>query len=80
MPGYEVSTDSVKIPLGWILDKVLQIKGMREGNVGTYEGQALVLINHGGASAAEITAFAQGIINRVEEKFDISVEWEVTRW
>ena len=80
MPGYEMPSDTIKIPLGWILDKVLQVKGVREGNVGTYEGQALVLINHGGASSAEISAFAQNIINEVQERLDIVVEWEVTRW
>lgn len=78
IPGFGVEGDNVKVPLGWILDKVLNIRGVQEGNVGTYKGQALVLINCGGATAEEITMFAKNIEKKVFEKTKIKIEREVT--
>ncbi len=80
LPGFPVAKDTYKVPLGYILDKILGLRGVSEGAVGTYEGQALVIINHGGATAAEITAFAERITTAVKDETGIAVEWEVTRW
>lgn len=79
LPGFPVGTAYVKIPLGYVLDKILGLKGVHEGSVGTYQGQALVLINEGGATAAEITSFAESIVQKVYDTCGITVEWEVTR-
>lgn len=79
MPGFPVQAGKVKVPLGWILEHVLNMKGVQEGNVGTYEGQALVLINHGGATAEEMHAFAEGIERKVKDATGIDIEWEVTK-
>ncbi|MBX2866365.1 UDP-N-acetylmuramate dehydrogenase [Candidatus Kaiserbacteria bacterium] len=78
LPGFPVG-DRVKVPLGWILDKVLHIKGVtnERGTVGTYEGQALVIVNHGGATAEEVDAFAQKIAEDVFGITDIRIEREV---
>ena len=79
MPGFDVTHDMVKVPLGWILDKVCNVRGMRMGNVGTYEAQALVVINHGGATAHEVRLFAAEITERVRKHTNIAIEWEVTK-
>lgn len=79
IPGYEVRDGAVKVPLGFILDKILGLKGHREGNVGLYENQALVLVNYGNASAREVDVFVRKIISNVKERVDITVEWEVTK-
>ncbi|MFT5036450.1 MAG: UDP-N-acetylmuramate dehydrogenase [Candidatus Azotimanducaceae bacterium] len=79
MPGFDVSDNDVKLPLAWVLDKVCGLKGVREGNVGTYQGQALVIVNNGEATAKEISAFAELIVQTVYEKTGIEIEWEVTR-
>lgn len=78
LPGYKNNDGTIKIPLGYVIDVLCQLRGVRKGNVGTYEGQALVLVNYGGATANEITAFAQEIAQCVQEKIGVSVEWEVT--
>lgn len=78
LPGHEDGAGMVKISLGWVLDHVLGVRGAREGAVGTYEAQALVLVQHGGASAAEVDAFADGIARRVEDALGISIEREVS--
>lgn len=79
LPGFPVGNEQIKVPLGWILDRVCQVRGVEQGKVGTYQGQALVIINTGGATASEITQFAESLQKSVKEKTDIDVEWEVTK-
>ena len=79
IPGYETGDGTVKVALGWILDHALALRGHREGNVGTYEGQALVIGNHGGASSAELETFVRGITEKIFDATKIVVEWEVTK-
>lgn len=76
LPGFDTK-DGVKIPLGYVLDRVLGLRGMQEGDVGTYEHQALVLVNHGNASAREVEAFAGNIERKVFEATGIRIEREV---
>lgn len=78
LPGYIEPSGMVKISLGWILDKVLGKKGYRMGKVGLYEKQALVLVNHGGATEQEVKIFSENIIREVMEKTGIAIEYEVT--
>lgn len=78
LPGHAEGDGRVKVPLGWILDKMCALKGVRHGHVGTHREQALVVVNEGG-TAAEIEAFAQLVVQRVKEATDIDVEWEVER-
>lgn len=80
LPKYDVGENMVKIPLGYVFDKILNLKGFKEGNVGTYEGQALVLVNYGGATATEIKSFAEALATQVKAKLGIDIEWEVTLW
>lgn len=80
LPGYEVGDDLIKVPLGYVLDKVCHIKGTQHGKVGTYDAQALVLIAERGATANDVIAFAKKITQTVFEKTNITIEWEVTRW
>ena len=79
LPGYKTKNGMVKIALGWVLDKVLQLRGYREGFVSTYTEQALVLITHEGATAEEIEHFANSVIEKLKIKIGVLVEWEVTR-
>jgi UDP-N-acetylmuramate dehydrogenase len=75
MKQFEVD-GGVKLSAAWLIDH-LGFKGKREGNVGTYHQHALVLVNHGGASGAEVRDFAQSIITKVEETFGITLEAEI---
>ena len=78
LPGFPDGKGGVKIALGWILDKGLGLRGMCEGSVCTYEGQALVIVNRNTATAHDVTAFAENIFQQVKKVFDIEIEWEVT--
>ena len=77
MPQYPVGNGMVKVSLGWILDKVLKIKGLRRGGASVFENQSLVLVNNGSSSAREVTSLAREITAQVEEKLDIKIEPEV---
>jgi UDP-N-acetylmuramate dehydrogenase len=46
------------------------------GNVGVYENQALVLVNHNNGTAEDILALAKHIQDTVHQKFDIQLEIE----
>lgn len=77
IPSFVQSDGRVKVPLGYILDKVCQLKGYREGNVGLYENQALVLVAYDGATATEVKTFVKKIEAYVFEKTNIQIECEV---
>jgi len=75
MPAF--STDGgVKISLAYLLD-ALSLKGEREGDVGTFERQPLVIVNFADASAADVDAFAKKIEAIVKDSTGIVLEREV---
>jgi UDP-N-acetylmuramate dehydrogenase len=46
------------------------------GNVGVYENQALVLVNHGNGTALDILGLAKCIQDKVKKEFGVSLEIE----
>lgn len=77
--SFPVDAGSVKISAAWLIDKACGLKGVREGNVGTYPNQPLAIVSYGNASAAEVINFAQMVKNTVKEKTGIELEWEVQK-
>ena len=76
IPHYPDQEGKIKIPAAWLIDK-LGYKGYRNHDAGVHPNQALVLVNHGNATGAEIKKLAQQIRNKVKEKFAINLEFEV---
>lgn len=66
----------VKIPAGWLVEQC-GFKGKRFGKVGVHDKQALVIVNHGGATGAEVLDLANQIIVSVKEKFGLELVPEV---
>ncbi|MBA3550985.1 UDP-N-acetylmuramate dehydrogenase [Patescibacteria group bacterium] len=78
IPSYPiVDSTNFKTSAAWILDNICGFKGFREGNVGVYKNQALVLVNFGNATAQEINALAEKMIASVKEKTEIILEKEI---
>lgn len=77
LPGYPVTNlDRIKVPAGWLIEQA-GWKGYRTGDAGVHTRQALVLVNYGRATGAEIIALARQIQQSVQEKFGVSITPEV---
>lgn len=76
IPGYELNAIETKVPAGWLIEKA-GWKGKVVGKTGTYEQQALVIVNHGGATGKEILELAKKIRASVKNKFGIELVPEV---
>ena len=76
IPHYEVDADRVKIPAAWMIDQC-GWKGKRLGNAGVHDKQALVLVNCGGATGAEVVRLSEEIQQSVFKMFGIQIYPEV---
>ncbi len=73
--GYETN-NGFKLAAGWLIDKC-GWKGKRIGDAGIHERQALVLVNFGNASGADVFNLSKEVKKSVKEKFGVDLEYEV---
>lgn len=74
--AFPLPDGQVKVPAGWLIEQC-GWKGRSVGRVGCYEQQALVLVNHGGATGQEVQALVHDIIDSVQERFGVVLVPEV---
>ncbi|MBS0512431.1 MAG: UDP-N-acetylmuramate dehydrogenase [Proteobacteria bacterium] len=75
MPAYLQTDGGVKLAAGWLIEQA-GWKGRDLGPVGCYERQALVLVNRGGASGADVRRIAAAIQADVLARFGVQIEPE----
>ena len=68
--------EAYKLAAAWLIDKA-GWKGYREGDVGVHKEHALVLVNFGAASGAELYNLSVRIQQSVQEMFGIELQPEV---
>lgn len=68
-------TEGVKLAAGWLIEAA-GWKGKRLGPVGMHSEQALVLVNHGGATPADVLALAAAVQQDVWQSFGVQLEQE----
>jgi UDP-N-acetylmuramate dehydrogenase len=75
--AHPISDSEYKIAAGWLIESC-GWKGIRKGNVGCYEKQALIIVSYGIDSGKEVYQFSEEIIQDVQAKFGIILEREVS--
>ena len=75
LPAWPQADGRSKLSAAWLIEAA-GLKGHREGDAGISNRHALVLVNHGHASGAELWAFAQGVIATVQARFGVRLEPE----
>ncbi|CAH2786369.1 MAG: UDP-N-acetylenolpyruvoylglucosamine reductase (EC [uncultured Paraburkholderia sp.] len=73
--SYAQSDGRMKLAAGWLIDRS-DWKGRAMGAAAVHERQALVLVNRGGASGAEMLALAKAIQADVLARFGVELEAE----
>ena len=69
------AADAVKLSAAWLIE-ICGFRGLREGDAGVSSQHALVLVNHGSATGAQVWALAQKVREGVSQRFGVMLEPE----
>jgi len=75
LPHWPMTEGRCKLAAAWMIER-LGWKGRRLGRVGVYANHALVLVNYGGASPAELLELIAAVEASVKAHFGIALEPE----
>jgi UDP-N-acetylmuramate dehydrogenase len=74
-PLWPADEGRVKVSAAWLVE-TSEFRGVRDGDAGVSDRHALVLVNHGSASGADILALAKRIQEGVRARFGIALQPE----
>jgi UDP-N-acetylmuramate dehydrogenase len=75
LPVYPTTAGSSKLSAAWLIE-ACGWRGFREGDAGISAQHALVLVNHGRATGAQLLALARRVAESVEHRFGVRLEPE----
>ena len=76
MPHWWGGLNQVKLSAAWLVEHAGFPKGFRRGAAGISTKHALALANLGGATATDIAALQAEIVERVQERFGVTLQRE----
>lgn len=75
LPTWPQAADRVKLSAAWMVERC-GLKGLRDGDAAVSERHALVLVNQGAATGAQIVRLSRRVQSTVAEAFGIVLEAE----
>jgi UDP-N-acetylmuramate dehydrogenase len=75
LPIWPATDSQRKLSAAWLIE-ACGLKGLREGDAGVSSQHALVLVNHGHATGAQILVLAQRVRSEVQQRFGVVLEPE----
>jgi UDP-N-acetylmuramate dehydrogenase len=76
VPRYPAGQGMVKLPAAWLVERAGFHKGFARGRAAISSRHTLALVNLGDATAAELIALRDAVVEGVKSKFDIVLEQE----
>lgn len=76
MPRYPQADGGVKLSAAWLIERAGLSRGFGDGRVGLSTRHTLALVNRGGATAAELVAFAAQVRATVQRAFGVALHPE----
>ncbi len=74
--SFPVDEQHVKLSAGWLIDQ-LGWRGRNIGPAGVYEKQALVIVNHGGATGQDVLRVCEAVRQDVLQTYGVELQPEV---
>jgi UDP-N-acetylmuramate dehydrogenase len=76
MPRFPAGDGHVKLSAAWLIERAGLRKGHGDGRVGLSTNHTLAIVNRGGATGAEVAAFARSVRARVRDQFGVTLHPE----
>jgi len=75
-PSYPAPEGLAKTSAAWLIERAGFSRGFGDGAIGLSRNHTLAIVNRGGGTTAELTTFAHGIADRVNDVFGVALRPE----